>query len=319
METPIITVVIPVYNGEKFIKQAIESVLNQTHSNLSLKILDNCSTDNTEKIVMSLNDPRLIYTKNDKNIGMLPNWKKALTSVNTKYVAVLFADDFYKPDFIKRAIQIMENNPNIGLVSAGCEVYDETNRILAVRKRSKCGIFSAKQYYEYIYTMREVPPPSETILLNDAVQVVGGYDTDNLNWVVDTDLYLKISRAGYGACHLEDIMSCRRSWRGNSTLSISSSQKHVKDIYYLLKTYFDPKFIDENTRAFSYQRAWDVVKLNLLINLKKRNFREMITQYRLLKENDIRIKDSSYSLYHFHYIFEMAHFTISILKKQHIL
>ncbi|MEA3435001.1 MAG: glycosyltransferase [Thermodesulfobacteriota bacterium] len=273
MQNPVVTVVIPVYNGERFIKQAIESVLNQTYPNFILKIFDNYSTDNTQEIVNSFDDHRIKYIRNGKNIGMLPNWKKALDSANTKYVAVLFADDFYKQNFLEKTVQAMENNQAIALVSGGHETYNEKNELMGIRKRKNIGIFSAKEYYKYIYTLREVPPPSETVLLNKVVQNVGGYDIKNLNWIVDADLYLKISRTGYGANHLEDILSCRRSWGGNSTVSIGTTYKALEDRYYLLNKYFDNKFIDETTRINSYKRTWIILLYSLYNNFVKMNFK----------------------------------------------
>ena len=272
MQNPVVTVVIPVYNGERFIEQAIESVLNQTYANFILKIFDNCSIDNTQDIIRSFDDPRIEYIRNERNIGMLPNWKKALDSANTKYVSILFADDFYKPNFLEKAVQIF-GEYNIALVSGGCEIYDKNNELIGVRKREKIGIFSAREYYKYIYKLQDVPAPSETILLNKVVQNVGGYDIKNLNWIVDADMYLKISKTGYGAYHLEDILSCRRSWGGNSTISIGNTSKAFEDRYYILNKYFDNNFIDAAIRIDLYERMWKILKYNLYNNLVKMNFR----------------------------------------------
>lgn len=82
MQKPMVTIAIPVYNGERFIKQAIDSVLNQTYKDFILKIFDNYSTDITSEIINFFNDKRIKYIKNKKNIGMLPNWKKALDSAD---------------------------------------------------------------------------------------------------------------------------------------------------------------------------------------------------------------------------------------------
>ena len=315
MQEPIVTIAIPVYNGERFIKQAIESVLDQTYPNFILKIVDNCSTDNTQEIINSFDDPRIEYIRNEKNIGMLPNWKKALDSANTKYVAVLFADDFYKPNFLEKTVHILENNSDIALVTVGRESYNEKNELIGTWKYKKHGIFSAKEYYRYIYSLREVPPPSQTILLNAIVQKVDGYDIKNINWIVDADLYLKISRAGYGACHLEDILSCRRLWRENSTESIRWTHKNIEDRYYLLNKFFSDKFIDEKTRIDSYDRVWKIVKMNLFINFAKMNFKEMKVQYRLFKTNDIQINDNLRHLHELKSFFEICSFIfIRVIK-----
>ena len=313
MQKPIVTVAIPVYNGELFIKQAIDSVLNQTYKNFVLKIFDNCSTDRTSEIIYSFNDKRIKYIKNKKNIGMLPNWKKALDSATTKYVALLFSDDFYKPMFLEKTIKIFENNSKIAIVSAGAEIYNIRNQLVGSRKRSKIGIFSSKEYYKYIYTLKEVPPPSETILLNKAVKEVKGYDIKNLNWTVDGDLYLKIAKAGYKAYHLEDNLTCRRSWEGNSTKSIWSNNKNVEDRYYLLGKYFDNELIDGKTKIDSYSRVWKVVKNNIYINLLKMNFRQIRMQYKIFRNNDIKYSHNHF--YKIRYLSEIFFFISIALSK----
>ena len=314
MQKAMVTVAIPVYNGERFIKQAIDSVLNQTYKHFVLKIFDNCSTDCTLEIINSFNDKRIKYIKNKKNIGMLPNWKKALDSATTKYVALLFSDDFYKPMFLEKTIIAFESNPEMAIVSAGAEIYNIRNElVIRSRKRSKIGIFSSKEYYKYIYTLKEVPPPSETILLNKAVKEVKGYDIKNLNWTVDTDLYLKIAKAGYKAYHLEDILTCRRSWEGNSAKSISSTYKNIEDQYYLLNKYFDNELIDEKTKIDSYNRVWKGVKNNIYINLLKMNFKQIRMQYKIFKNNDIKYNRSYF--YKIKYIFDIFFFISITLSK----
>jgi len=313
MQKPIVTVAIPVYNGERFIKQAIDSVLNQTYKDFVLKIFDNCSTDRTSKIINSFNDERIGYIKNEKNIGMLSNWKKALDSASTRYVALLFSDDFYKPMFLEKTIKVFENNPKIAIVSAGAEIYNMRNELVRCRKRSKIGIFSSKEYYKYIYTLKEVPPPSETILLNKAVKEVKGYDMKNLNWTVDGDLCLKIAKAGYKAYHLEDNLTCRRSWEGNSSKTIWSTYKNVEDRYYLLNKYFDNELIDEKTKIDSYNRVWKVVKNNIYINLLKVNFKQIKAQYKIFRNNDIKYNHNHF--YKIKYIFEIFFFiSITLIK-----
>lgn len=313
MQKPIVTVAIPVYNGERFIKQAIDSVLNQTYKDFVLKIFDNCSTDCTSKIINSFKDKRIKYVKNKNNIGMLSNWKKALDSATSKYVALLFSDDFYKAMFLEKTIKVFESNPEIAIVSAGAETYNIRNELVGSRKRSKIGIFSSKEYYKYIYTLKEVPPPSETILLNKAVKEVKGYDIKNLNWIVDGDLYLKIAKVGYKAYHLEDNLTCRRSWEGNSTNSIWSNNKNVEDLYYLLGKYFDNELIDGKTKIDSYSRVWKVVKNNIYINLLKMNFRQIRMQYKIFRNNDIKYSHNHF--YKIRYIFEIFFFISITLSK----
>lgn len=75
---PEVTIAIPTYNRASLLKEAIQSVLNQTYKDFELLICDNTSTDNTEGVVSTFSDPRIKYHKNKNNIGMMNNWNKCV-------------------------------------------------------------------------------------------------------------------------------------------------------------------------------------------------------------------------------------------------
>ena len=84
MAAPKLSVCIPVYNGAAFIKETIDSVLNQNFKDFEIVIVDNQSTDNTISIVKSYSDPRIKLFINETNIGMIPNWNKAMEHATDK-------------------------------------------------------------------------------------------------------------------------------------------------------------------------------------------------------------------------------------------
>jgi glycosyltransferase involved in cell wall biosynthesis len=114
-ENSILTIGIPVYNAEKTISKSIDSLLNQSFHNFILIISDNASTDLTEKICMDYTkiDPRIKYIRQENNLGLLKNWNFIVQNANTKYFMWAAADDFWKPDFIKKNIQILENDEGV--------------------------------------------------------------------------------------------------------------------------------------------------------------------------------------------------------------
>ena len=75
---PKVSVCIPVYNGSDYIADTIQSVLEQTYKDFHILVCDNCSTDNTEEIVRNFRDPRLTYTQNPKNLGLIGNANRCL-------------------------------------------------------------------------------------------------------------------------------------------------------------------------------------------------------------------------------------------------
>lgn len=290
LKGPIATIAIPVYNGQRFIAQAIESVLKQTRSDLVLNIFDNCSTDKTAEIVSSFRDSRLRYFRNETNIGMLPNWKRALDSAKTPYCGVLFADDFYKENFLEKTITVMDSNAQVGLVSGGFEHYSENNQMVFRGQRGHHGLILAGKYYQLLYEGRFIPPPSETLLRTQIVKQVGGYDVQGLNWIVDTDLYLRIAAAGYGAYFIKDIIACRRSWPGNSGGSLSTTNQCFADLYTIVKRYDNPAYIDASNRRKAYHSIWQFlrkVSWDLLEKKQKDDFERI---FALFKSHDSRFQ-----------------------------
>lgn len=105
-----VTVITPTYNDEKFIGQTIESILNQTHKNLEIIVVDDCSTDQTATIVKSFNDPRIHFFQNEKNYGASFSRDFAIKKSTGDYIAFLDGDDVWKPNKISAQLIFMMSN-----------------------------------------------------------------------------------------------------------------------------------------------------------------------------------------------------------------
>lgn len=125
MEKPLLTVLMPVYNGEVFLREAIDSVLSQTYSNFVFLIINDGSTDQTESIVLSYDDDRIRYVKNEENLKLIKTLNKGLSLVETKYVARMDADDICEPMRFERQIEYMEANPQVGLLGTWCRTIGD--------------------------------------------------------------------------------------------------------------------------------------------------------------------------------------------------
>lgn len=121
-ESPLISVVTPVYNGESYISECIESVISQTYHNWEYVIVDNCSTDRTFEIASAYveSDSRIRIHTNDTFLELLPNWNYALKQVSpdSKYCKVVHADDKLLPECLRLMLDIAERNPSVGIVGA---------------------------------------------------------------------------------------------------------------------------------------------------------------------------------------------------------
>ena len=135
MQFNLITV-IPVYNGEKFIRQTLESVAKQTVKPDRLIVLDNCSTDGTEKIVKSFSAIRCEWIRNPTNLGLFGNCNRALEfAPETKYFHLLCADDLIEPAFYQRLTSELDSCDGFGLAYSLDERIDENDCRLSMSGR----------------------------------------------------------------------------------------------------------------------------------------------------------------------------------------
>jgi glycosyltransferase involved in cell wall biosynthesis len=132
-ELPLVWVVTPVYNGERYLAEAIESVRAQTYRNWKYLIVDNCSTDETPEIARSYaeQDDRIRVHRNDRFLSMLANQNNALRQIpgDAAYCKMLHADDVLFPECLERMVELAVAHPSIGLVSSyrrfGTQIHGE--------------------------------------------------------------------------------------------------------------------------------------------------------------------------------------------------
>lgn len=125
MKEPKVCVIMPVYNGEKTIKLALASLLNQSYTNWECVIVNDGSTDGTRSILDSLKDPRFRIFHLNKNCGRGVARDEALKRSEGDYLAYLDADDMMYKDKLKVQVEFLEANPDIRMVSCGCITMNE--------------------------------------------------------------------------------------------------------------------------------------------------------------------------------------------------
>jgi len=134
---PIITTVIPVFNGAEFILRTLKSVAAQTRRPDRLVVLDNCSTDTTEQIVREFTGMKCEFICNECNLGLFGNMNRALTfAPQTKYLHILCADDTVLPKFFEMIVPPLENGKGFGLAYCLDERIDENDQHLSISGRA---------------------------------------------------------------------------------------------------------------------------------------------------------------------------------------
>ncbi len=127
MSTPLITVAMPLYNAERFLVPAVESILAQTVGDFELLVTDNASTDATQDLVRGWmrDDPRIRYERSDVNRGLAWNWNRAVPLARGQYFKWAAADDVHLPTFLERTLDRLRTDPSAVLAHSRTEDIDD--------------------------------------------------------------------------------------------------------------------------------------------------------------------------------------------------
>ncbi len=139
MEKEKVSVIIPVYNGEDFIRKSIESVLSQTYKNIEIIIIDDCSTDNTKKVIFenfkNLIGEKIVYIRNEENLERAKSRNKGAKLSSGDYLFFLDADDEWEKDYVQIVINIFKTkNPDI-VYSFPRILIDENGKVIKLSKK----------------------------------------------------------------------------------------------------------------------------------------------------------------------------------------
>jgi glycosyltransferase involved in cell wall biosynthesis len=128
MQLPLVSVIIPVYNAEKYLQLAIDSVLNQTYSNIELILINDLSTDRSSEICLLNKDPRIKYFQNDRNLGIALTRNTGFSKASGKYIAILDNDDIAMPTRIEQQVNFLEGHPDYGMCGTFYSVIDSDGK-----------------------------------------------------------------------------------------------------------------------------------------------------------------------------------------------
>jgi glycosyltransferase involved in cell wall biosynthesis len=129
---PRVSIGLPVYNGERFVEEALASLLGQTFDDLEVIISDNASTDATGAICRAIaaRDERVRYYRNRENIGAAPNFNRVLTYARGPYFKWTAHDDVCCPDFLLRCVEVLDRDPSVVLSYPSALDIDEDGRVM---------------------------------------------------------------------------------------------------------------------------------------------------------------------------------------------
>ncbi len=139
MNMPLVSILMPAYNSERFIGEAIDSILNQSYTNFELIIFDDGSSDGTRKVIESYNDSRIVKVLSDENFGVVKARNEMIDRARGKYIALMDADDISDPVRLKKQVLSLEAGNCDVSGSAQLLLNQETGSI----KKSKDNFFDS--------------------------------------------------------------------------------------------------------------------------------------------------------------------------------
>ena len=236
---PLISVIMPCYNGEKFIGEAIESVINQTYKNWELIIVDDDSTDKSEEIVKQyLLDNRIQYIQHKKNKGIPSARNTGIKKSNGEFIALLDDDDMWIPS--KLAIQLEEFQKSkdvFGLVfgnirvinSGGCIIHEAESLKINLENLSKEDVIRNLFLYNFISSIT-------AMFKSECITEVGGFN-EEITWGGDDyDLWLRLANR-FKFAYINKVLGIKRVHNDNYSQTERMIKGEIQLINSIVKKY----------------------------------------------------------------------------------
>lgn len=245
---PFISVVMPVYNTEKFVEEAVQSILNQTFQDFEFIIIDDGSTDRTPDILRSFTDPRIHLLFNGKNEGNYPARNRGCRLAKGKYIAVMDADDIALPERLEKQVEFMEQNPDILACGTAYRLMDRNKVIVEATDWKDIRYILMKTFCMLHPTL---------LIRKNRMEQVGYYKTES-RYAEDYDLVLRLVRCGKivnipnilvnRRLHDEQISNMHKKDQNMYAGKIQLRYQHECGIYYPPK---DPEQFLKHIAAYS--------------------------------------------------------------------
>jgi len=316
MDRPLVTVFIPLYNAENYIKETLESILNQTYQHFEVLLVDDGSTDRSVQIVKSFHDERIRLIQNGENKGIPYTRNIGLTEAKGNYLAVMDSDDIAYPTRIERQVEYMEQHPDLDVLGSFYETFGgRVNRVIKEEFHSPEEIKIALLFFSPIAN------PSSFIRLETVKQHRIRY---NPNYFVsqDYDFWVQLSKVGTLYILPEVLLKYRTGHLNITKKSKTKKAEHRRAIIHSIHedalTHYRFQLTAEEMAAFNafftdnpidvgwelLEKVPDVLRKIVQQNRRNRTFTESLFEtmiqkifFRYLCNQKVSLQDK-FRLYH---------------------
>lgn len=217
--TPLVTILVPVFNGERYLRESLDSILSQTYPRIEIIVMDDASTDSTPEIVASYAD-RVKYYRQSHNRGIYENVNDGIATASGEFIATYHADDIYDPLIVEREVAFLERYPEAGAVFCQDTFIDPQGRmrgqlnippeVRGNRPLPYSIVFNALLKYKNVF----LTCPSSMVRAS-VYRDVGVYRQAQFRNTSDLEMWLRIARK-HPIGVLEDYLFRYRYGHGNS-------------------------------------------------------------------------------------------------------
>ncbi len=192
-----LSVCMPIYNGNKFLEEAVRSVLNQTFKDFELIIVDDCSTEDPAPILNRIKDPRIQFHRNAVRQGLVGNWNRCVELSRGELVCVFHQDDVMLPDNLRCKVETLRQNPRAALVYSDARVVEED---LSVRHPgwftptlpNEDKVFAGREFFEKMAVGDNMVCCPSAMFRRAAFEQLGKFDPQ-LPYTADWEMWLRMA------------------------------------------------------------------------------------------------------------------------------
>jgi len=223
MSVPAISVVMPVYDGEKYLQQAIDSILHQTFDDFEFIIVDDASTDGTANILGNYDDKRIIKLRNSKNVGVASSLNYGIKLAKGEFVARMDADDISLPKRLETQYEYLRANKNVAVLGSACELIYANGKRTSSKWIPVVDIYLLK--WKLLFKNNVIHPT--VMFRRDLIESLGSYSSE-FSHNEDYFLWVRVS-SKFNIVNLKDILLYYRV-HGNSVSNIEKVAQHAASI-----------------------------------------------------------------------------------------
>lgn len=258
---PRVSVVIPVFNCDRYLGAALGSVLAQTGVDFDVLVSDNASTDRTAEIVRSFGDERVRYLYSTENVGAVPNWNAGMAQATGEYVKLFHADDLLYDGCLAKQAAVLDANPGVALMCGPHDIIDERGRRVMTRGLRRPGVIGGREAVRMMARRGTnlIGEPSGVMMRTSAYRAAGPF-TESARYVVDLEMWVRLLLEG-DLYVMAETLSAYRIQRGSWSNDLAASQ--TGDFRALLRQLAaDPRFgVSGIDVALGTLGAWRNTKL----------------------------------------------------------